>query len=163
MEWVDVEDAHDVWVPLIAAAIGTVICVGEPLALYRRHDDNVSPLPWEGAGSLFDAEAYRQGAWRVEATSRALDEVAARIGDPKIATMIGEASMQYGRLAGRLLNRVELYGASSVTERLKRLRALIASGAYRVNGCFTFGGRALIADSIAVLRPHSGAPFATSR
>lgn len=125
LPWVEVEDAHDAWVPFIAGMTGTIVWIDEPLARYRSHRDNVSRTLGGKPGSESDATDYMTAASRI----------AAELGFDK-------ASAHYARCADWLRRRRAVREQRSVTDFVR----LLSSGAYRGGGYERFGKRAMLDD-----------------
>lgn len=127
LPWASVPDAHDVWVPFIAGMLGTIVWIDEPLAIYRRHETNVSLNVPELSGDHIGF---------IEAASR-------------IARELGftAASIHYERFAERLKKRAELKDKRS----FRILVELLLSGAYKSGGYDRFGKRGLLRDVRALV------------
>jgi len=122
LPWASVPDAHDVWVSFIAGMMGTIVWLDEQLAIYRRHETNVSlSLP----------ELSGDDIGFIEAASR----VAGDLG-------FTAASIRYERFADRLKKRAEL----KETRNPRTFFELLLSGAYGSGGYDRFGKRGLLRD-----------------
>ena len=158
MGWVDVPDAHDVWIPFLAGTTGTVIRIGEPLALYRRHRHNASPIPWEDGVTAVSAGDPFQVSRHVAAVAQALTALADRVPELRARALLSDAAGQNEELAERLRMWAEFNDSGSLARRLALLTKLIALGAYATGGYFTRGKRALLSDLGQAIKPRPGAP-----
>lgn len=122
LPWASVPDAHDVWVSFIAGMSGTIVWLDEPLAIYRRHETNLSLSVPELSG---DAIGFIDSASRIA-------------GDLGFTA----ASNHYARFAERLRKRAELREMRNP----RRFIELLLSGAYGSGGYDRFGKRGLLRD-----------------
>lgn len=153
--WPGYEDAHDAWVPLIATAVGIVVILGEPLALYRRHAANTSRL-WRpdrstlaqalGAAVRDNSERYVNLAADVGAMAGVLGKRAALTGDRRFAGLLKDASDKFADYSNRLEARAEVYRSRSVSARLDAVVQLLRRGAYLGSKRWRFGAKGLAKD-----------------
>jgi glycosyltransferase involved in cell wall biosynthesis len=127
LPWAAVQDAHDVWVSFVAGMTGTIVSLGEPLAVHRRHEGNASNSLPELSGEHIDF---------IDAAST----IASDLG-------LASAAEHYARLAERLRKREALKDSGSI----RKLFELVASGAYKSGGYAHFGKRGLIRDVRTVI------------
>ncbi|MDT9600137.1 glycosyltransferase [Sphingosinicella rhizophila] len=148
-------NTHDRWIPALALATGSVLLLGEALALYRRHDANVSPdttleavsrTGWlmralGNNGSLY-AKQIRETGW----TADLLEEAAGRTHDAETKFLLGDAAAKIRIFCGHLAERAGIYRKPRLADRLGHMGRLIAGGGYARSRVCSFGPRAMIKD-----------------
>ena len=147
-------DSHDVWSCLVANATGTIVRIGAPLVLYRRHGANATDLgerlgPRERWRTRLRAEPGHY-AGRGRYLTHLADLLASYAGearDPEFSKRLEDASTIVRRLAGVWNARATLHTDPSLKRRLSALRMLATSGAYKGGGIWTLGPANLVKDA----------------
>ncbi len=154
---------HDSWVALIAGALGRIVPVEEPLAMYRQHHRNVAGVPIPGlpgrkGPSRPDSNAYLRLA-RLAADYATMFGGLARE-HLEFSPRFEHAARFYARLAESLRVRASIYDLT--TSRWARLRSwadLALGGSYVGKGEWPLGLPALVKDfavSLTAPRPSWG-------
>lgn len=153
--------AHDRWFVFLAAALGAIAYLDEPLARYRQHDANV--YGWGGdrrADALkrfFSTNSAHDSAPMESACRLRADILAAaqeELGAPwrERATA---AAARYRGLEAQLAARRRLYTAPDFMRRLRAFLELAGSGGYDRNDKWSFGFNSLAKDaSLGVCLGH---------
>lgn len=146
---------HDRWIYVLATSIGKVAYLPQPLALYRRHDANVSqftpPVPLiHGLKDPGNAAEFVEQAEVVEQVARFLDRCP-QAGPAASAGPVALASKVYHRQAGMFSARAQLCRPGvRRRERLSCFVRMVWSGAYRVHSRGGLGWRAGLKDAARV-------------
>ena len=123
--------SHDTWVYNIAASLGAMSHIAEPLVLYRQHGDNVFGGDWHPPGLVHRVAArihvplttYREH----EAYHRMLADgftACSQHDDGPYATAAVQAAAAHGRAAQAMQARLDLYEAPVITRRWQARRKL---------------------------------------
>ncbi|HEY0412885.1 MAG TPA: glycosyltransferase [Allosphingosinicella sp.] len=163
--WHPWREPHDVWTCILANATGSILLLGEPLALYRRHAATVtdpagSPGWADRLKALFknNGASYRARAGylrSIAAILRSNSAGAAR----DLASRMNDAADRIDEFAGRNALRAEIYGTPSAARTLRSFSALFARGGYRPGSEWSFGAKGLAKDAAAaLLAPVAGRP-----
>lgn len=127
--------SHDTWLYVLAAALGRVSHIAEPLILYRQHGANIY-------GTAGDGGRWRRLStlWRVPITTHReraifdarmaplLAELADRASD-RWRTPARAAATRFAERAERRARRVQLYDGPSLRHRLFAYRAMLGAPA----------------------------------
>ncbi len=128
--------SHDKWTCLIANAIGGVLVLDEPSALYRRHDaaltGSYAQQGWKqriGKALPVGAEHYAFLAGVAEETARYLRRIAGPV-RPELAAALQRAASGFDRMAIIQGERARLYRAASPLTRMGCLLRIAVRGGY---------------------------------
>jgi glycosyltransferase involved in cell wall biosynthesis len=151
--WHRHQNAHDVWIALLANCTGSVLRSGRSLALYRRHHSTVTDQgiastrpPFERTGSGYaDRAAYLEDA---ATTLRGCAPGA----KAELGRMLLDAADRIERQAAILGTRARAYQDQKLGDRVDRIFELYREGAYLGNSPWRFGGARLIKDVACALR-----------
>lgn len=124
--------SHDTWLYVLAAALGRVSHIAEPLILYRQHAGNAMGTVAPGRLARLRAgtdtfrtvpiTVYRERIRVNETLTPLLDDLAERL--PRWSRSATRAAVRLGERTAELRRRVALYEASSITDRLRAFRSL---------------------------------------
>jgi glycosyltransferase involved in cell wall biosynthesis len=157
-----VRDGHDFWIPMLAAATGSILLLGEPLALYRRHGNNVSDAVEEEPRSRprkvwralrANGQAYADEASVASRIAGLLEEASAAAVDEGSRALLADAAMHLRAFAETNFKRSRLYADRHPFRRIALLKDLLSDGAYRRSPAPTFGPRAFLKDLAYALFP----------
>lgn len=121
--------SHDTWIYSLAAALGRVSHIAEPLILYRQHGNNVfgvkplSPVQKLAVKARVPVARLKGQAEFDGAMARLLDEVARRKNEP-FAERASVASARFARRRDYLMERAAIYCGHSVHMRWRAYRNL---------------------------------------
>lgn len=153
--------SHDRWVFVVANAIGDVAFLPDALALYRRHDANVSQLrgPASVVADALRVRDYAEVIEIAEGLARYFAERAAAGGAHQ--AMMRSAAAVYAKQSQFLQSRQAMESFSSFSlDRLKAFSGMLLSGAYGSWNSGGLGWRAAVKD---VARPFRDAFAQLSR
>jgi hypothetical protein len=157
-----VRDGHDFWIPTLAAATGSILLLGEPLALYRRHGDNVSDAveqePRSRPRKMWRAlrangQAYADEAGVASRIAMLLEDTSTAAVDEGARALLADAAMRVRAFAETNLTRSRLYADRHPVRRIGLLKDLLSNGAYRRSPAPSFGSRAFLKDLAYALFP----------
>ncbi|HEY1605293.1 MAG TPA: glycosyltransferase [Allosphingosinicella sp.] len=149
-----VRDGHDYWIPTLAAATGSILLLGAPLALYRRHGNNVTPAveqePRSRSRKIWRAlrangQAYSDEADVASRIAALLDEASA-VADKESRALLADAATRLRSFSGANLKRSLIYADRYRHRRIGMLKDLLLEGAYRRSPAPSFGPRAFLKD-----------------
>lgn len=126
--------AHDQWFIFLAAALGRVAFVEEPLVLHRQHGANTYGVRavsrWQRLRSRFshDAEWDRLAALAAERRAQVLEGIAS---GPAASARLTAIAAGYRRLAVRHARRHAGYTAPALTTRAASFAQAVLGGDYR--------------------------------
>ncbi len=147
--------AHDQWVAFLARAAGPVVLLADSLALYRQHAANVcgAAAPAPPAPTLAgDHRAYLHRAEAAAYYSKYLAALSRSAPGP-LARTWRQSSDDYRRVADRYSTRARLHHpVRSWRPRLRAFAALLTDRAYIPRSRGGLGLRALVKDTVALLR-----------
>lgn len=163
--WHPWPEPHDVWTAVIANATGSILFIGAPLVLYRRHESTVTGFA-EGntlgrrLAAMFanNASSYRARAAYLRAIASALRTNAAAA-PAGLGALMEDAASQAERFAETNAHRGTLYEVQDIRRSFAAFRRLVGHRAYGGGGNWPLGAKALLKDGLAVL----AAPFWRSR
>lgn len=157
-------ESHDSWIPVLAAALGSVTVTNAQLIQYRRHGANVSGgLVSPGLrqrlvaklrpdARYFDARAHQLGT-----LSQRLAERVDATGRDDYRTDLGHAAVRYHALGTAYARRAELARETGLSARLRAFRQLAGSGVYQAPEGWGFGKSGMFKDLLhAVLGSARG-------
>lgn len=158
-------EAHDSWIPILAAALGSVRATSDPLIHYRRHGGNTSD-------TLMPAGARERIAAKLRPDARYLDSRAHQLGrlSDRLAERADSAgredfridlrrsAVRYDALGTAYARRAELARGASLTARMVAFRQLVGSGAYQTPDGWGFGKSAMFKDLIHSLLGSARGP-----
>jgi glycosyltransferase involved in cell wall biosynthesis len=145
--------SHDQWFFFLASCLGTVRYIAEPLALYRRHESNTTPLQdnsyiakWN---NLLATSVAGIRSREIAAGKRAsiLERIAAGPDYPHRERAQLAAAL-YRTFQARYNARQKLYTSGSIFSRLRQFIALSAKGGYRSREKWGVGRKALVRDIV---------------
>lgn len=155
--WHPWPEPHDVWTAVLANATGSILFVGEPLALYRRHETTVTNSSGPpGLGPRLKAILDNHAA-RYVARADYLHAIAAalrtnsRAAPSDLAPLMTEAAERIERFAEANSRRGALHAAGGIPAALAQFRRLVSNGAYRGGPAWPMGAKALVKDAMAVV------------
>lgn len=155
-------EAHDSWIPMLAAAAGSILLLGDPLALYRRHDDNLSQLferlprnrSREAARALrSNAGVYAKHSSYTYMVAGLLEDLATQARDAGLAASLAQAAPNALAYANFLARRAAVYRDRRLHKRLGAITGLLAAGGYSRSRPASLGPRALVKDLAYALLP----------
>ncbi|HWE06164.1 MAG TPA: glycosyltransferase [Rhizomicrobium sp.] len=159
-----VRDGHDAWIPTLAAATGSILLIGEALALYRRHGNNVTIAveqePRSRPRKIWRAlrangQAHSDEADVASRIAMLLDEASAAAVDARSRAQLTDAAMRLRAFSGANARRARLYSDRNPLRRIGVLKQLLLDGAYRSSPAPSFGPRAFVKDlAYALFRPN---------
>ena len=150
-------ESHDVWTAILANATGSVLFLGPPLALYRRHESTVTN-PGGQAGFVErlratmanNAAAYRKRAGYLHSIASILRSNSEGAPDDLAGNMV-DAAGRIDRFAETNERRASLYEAAGTGTAFASFRRLLSSGAYGGGGNWPLGAKAMMKDAAAVV------------
>jgi glycosyltransferase involved in cell wall biosynthesis len=157
-----VRPGHDYWIPTLAAATGSILLLGEPLALYRRHGNNASVTVEEEPRSRprklwralrANGQAYSDEADASSRIAGLLDEASTEAVDDDARALLADAAMRLRIFSRTNRQRAFLYTNRNPLRRIRLLRNLVLDGAYRRSPAPSFGPRAFFKDLAYALLP----------
>jgi glycosyltransferase involved in cell wall biosynthesis len=163
--WNPWPEPHDVWTAVLANATGSILFLGEPLALYRRHGATVtsSSAGPGGAGRLKALLANNGASYLARAdylrTIAADLRINSGAAPADLASKMTDAADRIARFAETIASRGALHEAARIAPAFAAYRRLLSHGAYRGGGDWPLGAKALLKDAAAVL----AAPFWRNR
>ena len=146
-------ESHDSWIPILAAALGSVTATSDRLIKYRRHGENVSRFLLRPSLSqrfiaklrpdaeYFDLRAHQLGsladrlAERVDAASRADYRIDLRY-----------SAVRYHALGTAYARRAAVARGPGLAARLHAFRQLASSGVYQAPDGWGFGKSGMFKD-----------------
>lgn len=149
--------AHDQWISLLANTVGSTRLLSASLGLFRRHSGAttgshvVQFADRLRSARAVDGAAYRQSASHALAVADSLERLASDISGTWAIEMTRMAE-RYRRRAERLAVRARLYEPRSPVDGLRRVMRLMSSGAYGLDPVAALGPRALLKDSVQLVR-----------
>jgi glycosyltransferase involved in cell wall biosynthesis len=146
--WHPHREAHDVWIALLANALGSILQVDEPLALYRRHASTVTEASTAGG---FWERARRTASPQGDdyaARSSYLRDVAAILQGCPDNSALAEATRKIEAQARHLECRARIYEGRNFAERIGGLLDLIRGGGYWGGAGWPFGASRLVKDAL---------------
>lgn len=149
---------HDEWVALLAQALGGCVYLKETLGLYRQHGGNVCGAPSRRGvvtALTTGAPKYRRTAELARSYAGSLRSLAAS-GSGGDRDRLLTAARFYDEVAARNDRRARLYSRSAgLAGRVRQVRELLRTGAYRSRVSGGLGRRSLAKDLvIGVLGPR---------
>ena len=158
--WHPWKEAHDIWSPILANAVGSILILGEPLALYRRHESTVTQVSAEQIpaaslqASLQDnSEIYARRAAYVRQIAAILRQNSAAAPDDLAASMRRGAE-RADQFVGNLEARASIYRESRRGRAALLYARLAGQGGYVGGDLWPFGPKALIKDAVRLLLPR---------
>jgi hypothetical protein len=155
--WHPWPEPHDVWTAVLANATGSILFIGEPLALYRRHGSTVTDSGGPpGAVARLKALVANNGA-SYRARSDYLRTIASALrtnsrgAPPELGTLMTDAADRIDGFADTNSSRFSLYDATRIGSAFAEFRRLVASGAYGDGGTWPLGAKAMLKDAAASL------------
>lgn len=158
--WYNAEahDAHDAWIPVLAAVLGSVLVANGQLINYRRHTSNASSavtkpnLKKNIVAKFFpDAQYFDARAGQLECLSERLRERVERVFRADYKNDLQIAAQRYRKLGIAYAGRAQVARGSGVWQRLRALRSLVGSGAYRGSSGWEFQKSGLVKDVLYAL------------
>ena len=153
-------ESHDVWSSLVANATGTIVRLGTPLVLYRRHGANATDLGREvGIRERWRTrlrvhpEDYAQRGQYLRGLADLLNVYGDETRDSELRDRLGVAANSVRELSAVWSLRSALHTARSPRRRLSALLKLTASGAYSGGGIWKLGPENLLKDTVGALLP----------
>ena len=146
-------EPHDKWFFFLAASLGTIGYVDEPLALYRRHGSNLTN--WREPSSvgakirnLLSTSIEGLAAQEESARGRS---IALAQTPPSILLDGTKGSSRYTNLAEFYHKRRDMYQTQGLLQRLRLLIGLARSGCYRPQTQWGVGQKAIVRDFFSVI------------
>jgi hypothetical protein len=155
--WHPWPEPHDVWSAVLANATGSVLFIGEPLALYRRHETTVTASSGPPPATMRVKALLANNASSYLARAEYLDAIAAALransedAPADLKPRMKEAADRIERFADANRHRAALHDASRISPAIGEFRRLVANGAYWGGGAWPMGAKALLKDGIAAL------------
>jgi hypothetical protein len=150
--WHPHQQAHDVWVALLANATGSILRLGEPLMLYRRHGGAVTDGgPGQSATLERSGEGYLQRASYLHDAAAALRECSIDA-CPDLRPLLEEAAGRFDAQSAVLAIRSSAYRDPRLSARIAAISALVGGGAYLSRQPWRFGAKRLVKDVLCALR-----------
>ena len=149
--------AHDQWISLLANTIGSTRLLSASLGLFRRHagattgSHLVKFADRLRSARGVDGATYRQSASHALAIAGSLEGLASDLSGTWAVAMTRMAQ-RYRRRAERLAARARLYEPGSTLDGLRHVIRLVFNAAYGRDPVAALGPRALIKDSLQLLR-----------
>jgi hypothetical protein len=146
---------HDVWIPTLAAATGSTLLLGEPLALYRRHGENSTPIIEHEPRTLqrklwralrANGRAYAEEASVSSRVAVLLENISAAAMDERAQVLLADAAVHLYNFSKRNFERSRIYSEKSPFRRLTIIKDLLHSGAYGGSRSSAFGRWAFLKD-----------------
>jgi glycosyltransferase involved in cell wall biosynthesis len=147
---------HDLWICVLGGALGPVLRLSEPLVHYRRHGETVTQI----AGHWPERHLLADNSAEYAVRAEFLAQLAALLGraentlDERRADRLRNSIERIAKLADHLGQRVEIYRANKVEDRLRLLARLVLRGAYLSSRPDAFGVRSLARDAMATIMPR---------
>lgn len=149
---------HDGWACVLANAIGKIVVVDRPAALYRRHDAAVTgyhqqlslPDKLRLAGEV-GAEHYHYLADAAASNAAYLERVRMRCAKFDWADRLAALARDFARMAGIQRHRAALYSASSRLRRLRDHAAIWQAGGYLGPAVVAMGMKSAAKDLAQVI------------
>lgn len=148
---------HDDWITFLAASLGQIVIVDEPLVLYRHHSSNLSnpASKHHDLISVFRRSKSLNGSFIKKDIQACRD----RISQLKHLNSIDQRLMAHSREAvdwlGRMTaineKRLQFWDEASFSCRLCQFAALLANGSYRSTGNSGVGLRNLAKDALGLI------------
>jgi hypothetical protein len=155
--WNPWPEPHDVWTAVLANATGSILFLGAPLVLYRRHGATVtSSSAGPGAAGRLKALLANNGASYL-ARADYLRTIAADLrtnaaaAPADLGSKMIDASDRIARFADTIATRGALHGTGRIAPAFAAYRRLLSSDAYGGGGDWPLGAKALLKDAAAVL------------
>ena len=149
------KEAHDVWSAVLANAVGSILLLGEPLVLYRRHEATVTgPVRPTHLIDRIRASLQNNGA-TYPVRAEYLDIIAGSLArnsagaETQLASLMTEAAAAISRYSKDVADRADIYLARRRRTGLATLLRLARTGAY-VGGRWPFGIRSLLKDAVGL-------------
>lgn len=129
---------HDQWFGMLANVLGSIYCINEPLAIWRRHESSTTGTPKdEGlisqaifSGNAVDATAYKTKSTMAIQAAGCLVKIAKTSTAPSLNFKLIDGAIKMQRLAKHFHARSQLYSSSNHIQRLKKLAVLLYQNAY---------------------------------
>jgi hypothetical protein len=152
--------AHDRWAYFLGSTFGSTICLSQPLALYRQHEDSAFGSP----GDL-DLEVLRDRVQIAAAEQRlqqeiaqqkatALKQAAERL-EGEIASLAWAGEAYWRRMALIYEQRTEVATRAALSGRLRAIAGLIQFGGYSSPARGGLSTRALAKDLLVAFGSRS--------
>ena len=146
-------EAHDSWIPILAATLGSVTAASDRLLKYRRHGANVSGFLLRPsvhqrliAKLRPDAEYFDLRAHQLGSLADRLAERVDAAGRDEYKVDLATAATRYADLASAYRNRALVARGDGVAARLRALRQLVGSGVYQAPDGWGFGKSGMFKD-----------------
>ena len=153
------EVSHDKWTCMIANAIGGIVVLDEPAALYRRHEQAFTGNYDRKSFGKRVAEARSVGADQYGFLSnvagdcaRYMDRLAMNSDNPEWASALRENSQEFLKLQKGQRLRSQLYSGRRIVDRLGHFFGILQSGGYFGAPFVAMGARSAAKDALRVLR-----------
>lgn len=129
--------SHDKWTCMVANAIGGIVVLGSPAALYRRHDAALtgqylaqSTSDRIGKAMSVGADHYAFLSKVAASTAQYLEQMAETCRRSDWRTKLEKSAVGFERIARIQTNRANLYRATSFFARVKFFLAVLIDGGY---------------------------------
>ena len=152
------EISHDKWTCMVANAIGGIVVLNEPAALFRRHDealtgdyDQKSLAERVAAARSVSADHYDFLADVAEDCARYIDRLSHLTENPRWASTLHENSCKFLKLQKTQRLRAQLYAARRFVDRLTPFFGILREGGYFGLPFTAMGSRSAIKDALRVV------------
>lgn len=147
-------ESHDDWFFFLAASLGTVAYISEPLVLYRQHANNVFgsgkfPLLGRIRKRLLQTDIKDLKNFALFSANRAyIMEMALAQTDGDLWTNAAMACEKYRRLEYACQLRLHMYASRSFVGRINIFLSLLLAGMYRSKARWGFGLYGMLRDIV---------------
>lgn len=150
---------HDQWIGMLANAVGDIAYIGEPLAIWRRHDLSLTTPPskkrigdeTKSALQALNAEPYVLLANMAQESGESLRKISELCLSSKMKIRLMDASAKFNNLADNLFRRADLYRCFGRLQKLKVLIKMMWTNAYFGPKFNSLGWKSFVKDAIFVL------------
>lgn len=147
---------HDLWIGILANAMGDMAFVSEPLAIWRRHSRSATGTPTrtsilDGARRSMiatDSEHYIFSGDMAAETSGCFKKIAHSSSDPLISSRALEAAARFQILSENLTLRGALYRKTGHVDRAAICWKLIYRNAYFGRAFHSLGAKSFVKDML---------------
>jgi hypothetical protein len=137
--------SHDKWTCLVANALGGICVLGEPVALYRRHQVALTGFYGKQSGAERLSISFKVGSGEYLRQSRVADETASYLrvlalaSSPKTAKAFVASANDFSTMSSILRLRSFLYSDTAIPRRIIPFLRILAKGGYIGPGIIALG------------------------
>lgn len=158
--------SHDKWTCMVANAIGGIVVLDGPAALYRRHDAAITGQYLQQTASERITKAMSVGsrhyaflAMVAESTARYLEQMAAKCQRMVWQTKLYRSAVGFRRISKIQTSRAGLYSASSFFGRVRFFLSVLTRGGYIGPALIAMGWKSAAKDlsfTLGLMRLRGG-------